>query len=186
MNQSIIQLAYLFLFISMSSLADQPRFSRMNIWTENENVYVLHTHKAIAWTLKKSETRIVSKETGKVVFKANTSPFTIIIPVENGKYFAGLSDLQAGSLLHGYNFALFTPSGEFISKVYVSRETGYCEKVKQSVSQYLYWFSRMPDVKLEREHGKISKIVIESPFHDTKPCELPIGEHLVKLENGKY
>ncbi|SMF48843.1 hypothetical protein SAMN02745866_03195 [Alteromonadaceae bacterium Bs31] len=155
----------------------------MQIWAENEDVYVLHSHKAVAWTVEKSEIKIFTKNAGKEVFVTETTPFTKLVPVEDGKYFAGLSDLQAGSLPHGYNFALFTPEGRFIAKVFVSRETGYCEKVRQSVSQYLGWFSSKPRIELVRSEGKITKIVVQPYYHDSKPCELPVGEHLVHFEN---
>ena len=72
--------------------------------------------------------------------------------------------------------------GEFISRVFVSRETGYCEKVRQTVSQYLGWFSRTPRMELVRSDGEISKVVVQPYYHGSKPCELPAGEHLVRFE----
>ena len=162
-----------------SLLADQPRSSNLSIWAENNNVLVLHEHKVRAWTISQSSIRIINKGDGSEVFQSETTPFTVLVPVEGGKYFAGLSDLQAGSLPHGYNFALFKPDGEFVSRVYVSKDTDYCEKVRQSVSQYLGWFSRVPDIHLERsQDGQISSIIVQAIYHDAAPCNLPIGDHL--------
>ncbi|WP_053981346.1 hypothetical protein [Marinagarivorans algicola] len=182
MKNLVIYLNIIALLFALPLWADQPRSSDLHIWAENDNVYVLHSHKAIAWTVETSEIKIVTKATGEEVFSADTTPFTKLVSVENGRYFAGLSDLQAGSLSHGYNFALFTPDGEFLSKVFVSRDAGYCEKVRQSVSQYLGWFAREPRIKLVRSEGKVSKIIVQPYYHDSKPCELPIGVHIIHLE----
>lgn len=163
--------------------ADQPRTSNVSIWAESDDVYVLHSHSVHAWSIDKSELKIISKKSGSEIFKAEITPFTALVAVEGGKYFAGLSDLQAGSLPHGYNFALFNPSGEFISRVYVSRDTEYCEKVRQSVSQYLGWFSKPPSISIESTgNGTITSITVQPLYHDTKPCKLPIGDHLVQRE----
>ena len=104
---------------------------------------------------------------------------TQAVPVENGKYFAGLSDLFAGSIHHGYNFVLFTNTGEFISKAFVHRESGHCEKVSQSASQTLRWYSSFPEISLKRIDGQISQINVTPFYHNAKPCELSIGEHLI-------
>jgi hypothetical protein len=174
------------LFISACSIlfsccaaADQPRSSELSIWSENDDVYVLHSHLVHAWTTEKSMLKIVRKENGDILFESKTTPFTEIVPVEDGKYFAGLSDLQAGTLPHGYNFALFDIKGGFISRVYVSGESGYCEKVIQSVSQYIRWFSRNPKITLEKTDGKIAKIIVSPIYSNSKPCKIPIGDHLV-------
>ena len=183
MKNLFLNFSFALLAFPLWSWGDQPRSSELQIWAESEDVYVLHTHKAVAWTVERSELKIVTKGEGKEVFVTETTPFTKLVSVEGGKYFAGLSDLQAGSLPHGYNFALFTPEGRFVSKVFVSRETGYCEKVRQSVSQYLGWFSRKPRIELVRSEGEISKIIVQSYYGDSKACELPVGEHLVHFEN---
>ena len=177
-------IALLFTLLTPNILwADQPRTSNMSIWTESDDVYVLHTHSVHAWTIHKSELRIISKKDGSEIFKAETTPFTAIVSVEGGKYFAGLSDLQAGSLPHGYNFALFKPNGEFISRVHVSKDTEHCEKVRQSVSQYLGWFSKPPSISIESSgNGTITSITVQPLYHDSKACKLPIGDHLVQRE----
>jgi len=184
MNKRRVLIFLLLVVVSSSSLGDQPRQSTRQIWVENENVYVLHKHDVKAWTVNESEIRIINKETGEVVFSAGTTPFTMLVAVEGGKFFAGLSDLQAGSMPYGYNFALFTPEGKFISKVYVSQQSGYCEKVLQTVSQSVEWFRITgPEINLERIDGEISGIVVSPYYYGTKPCELPVGEHLLELNN---
>ncbi len=182
MNRKFI-ISILGMLISVFSQADQPRGSNLHIWSENDDVYVLHSHVTRAWTVENSDLRIIRKDDGKVIFNAKTTPFTKIVPVEGGAYFAGLSDLQAGSMPHGYNFALFDSMGNFISRVYVSRESGYCEKVRQSVSQSIGWFSRNPKIKLDRENGEITNIVVSPYYADSKPCYLPVGDHLIKLRS---
>ncbi|MEX2962199.1 hypothetical protein [Microbulbifer sp. TYP-18] len=184
-NTMIKECIILLFFLSMSIhlWADEPRSSNMNIWTENDDVYVLHTHSVTAWTIRKSELKVIDKKNGSEIFRAETTPFTKLVPVDGGKYFAGFSDLQAGSLPHGYNFALFTPDGEFISRVYVSKKTGHCDKVSQSVSQYLRWFSKSPNIKLAKdENGSIKSIIVSPLYYESSPCKLPIGDQLVKLE----
>ena len=178
-NMKNILVILVLLCLSAESSADQPRSSSLQIWAENDDVYVLHSHDLHAWEVNLSEVRIIRKVDGEEVFRSETAPFTKLVPVKGGKYFAGLSDLQAGTMPAGYNFALFTPEGQFLSKVYVSRETAYCERVQQSVSQNLNWFSRNPEVTLKWIDEDLESILVKPYYWGDEDCELPLGEHLI-------
>ncbi len=95
----------LFVFaLTANASADQPSQSNLNIWTETDDLLVLHRHEARAWDVAESFVRVVDKQSGYVVSEFETTPFTAIVPIADGMYFAGLSYFQASSYPHGYNF----------------------------------------------------------------------------------
>ena len=174
-----LALFYIFILFASYVRADEPAVSNKNIWAENQDIYVLHSH-SVGGSVDYSFIKLVSKQTGHVVKQFETTPFMELISIEGGKYFVGLSDLLADSQQHGYNFALINSNGEFISRVFVSARSGHCEKVSQSVSQYVSWYSPNIIVSLVKKGDAVTSIKVNPYTYNDKrkPCVLPVGDHL--------
>lgn len=175
--------ALILVLLPLSVLSDRPSNSHLRIWTESDSLFVLHKHRARAWDVSESITRIIDKQTGRVLKEFETTPFTALLSVEDGQYFAGLSYFQASSYPHGYNFALFSAQGEFIVKAFVLSESGHCKEPRQSVSQYVFWYDENdPNVRLRREDNEIVEILVDSYYANDEPCRFVPGDHSVKRE----
>lgn len=160
-------LAALLTLLSASAAADQFRHSTMSVWTESETHRVLHHHDT---QRKHSELRIVRKHDGQELFRGESAPFTLLVPVQDGRYFAALSNHALHAFDYGYNFALFTPQGEQLSRAYVSTSTGYCGRVRSTVSMYVYWFTQTPDVRVVEVDGKPDHVLVG------RRCRFPMGD----------
>ena len=173
--------AVFMLAVTADANADQPSRSDLKIWAETDSLLVLHKHKARAWEVAESLVRIVEKQSGYVVSEFETTPFTTIVPIADGKYFAGLSYFQASSYAHGYNFAVFRPDGTFMIKAFVRHDTDYCEKVGQSVSQYVYWFDMYdPHVEAKLDGSEIVEVLVGDGQFE-KPCKFLPGDFSEKI-----
>ncbi len=161
--------------------ADQPSYSDLKIWAETDRLLVLHKHKASASQVAESFVRVVEKNSGYVVSEFETTPFTVIVPIADGRYFAGLSYFQASSYPHGYNFGVFAPDGTFLIKAFVLYGTDYCEKVSQSVSQYVYWFDRDNlHVEAKLNGNEIIEVLVGDGRFE-KPCRFVPGDYSEKF-----
>ena len=168
--------------VATSASADQPSHSNLSIWAESDEYIVLHQHKARAWEVTKSIVRVVDKQSGNVVSEFETTPFTSLIPIADGKYFAGLSYFQASSYPHGYNFAVFTADGSFLVKAFVLHDSGHCENANQSVSQYVHWFdSYDPHITVKYDRNEIVEILV-GDGHFEEPCKFAPGDYSLKIE----
>lgn len=175
--------ALILVLLPLSVLSDRPSNSHLKIWTESDSLFVLHKHRARAGDVFESITRIIDKQTGYILTEIETTPFTALLPVEDGQYFAGLSYFQASSYPHGYNFALFSAQGKFIVKAFVLSGSGHCKKPNQSVSQYVHWYNENdPNVRLRREGNEIIEILVDSYYANDEPCRFVPGDHSVRLE----
>ena len=173
------------LTLTANADADQPSRSDLKIWAETDSLLVLHKHKARAWEVAESYVRVIDKQSGYVISEFDTTPFTTIVPIADGKYFAGLSYFQASSYPHGYNFAVFEPDGTFLIKAFVLHDTDYCEKVSQSVSQYVYWFDRYdPHVEAKLAGSQVVEVLV-GDGHFEKPCKFLPGDYSEKIKLGE-
>lgn len=162
------------LVLSSQALADQYRPAAQSIWTMSETHLVLHEHDTAR---QHAELRIIERETGKETYRGESSTFTMLVPVEEGKYFAGLSNHKLHSRDYGYNFALFTPDGEILSRAYITTVTGYCGRVRESVSMGVYWFTDPPDISLIVEEGMPVAVKVG------RRCRIPFGDHKETFES---
>jgi hypothetical protein len=163
-----IILALAGLIFCMQALADQYRPSIQAIWTMSDTHLVLHEHDT---SRRHTELRIVDRSTGKETYRGDSTTFTLLVPVDGGKYFAGLSDRMLQSLDYGYNFALFTPEGEYLSRAYVTTATGYCGRVRESVSMTVMWFEPAPEISLIYEDEVAVAVKVG------RRCSIPLGDH---------
>lgn len=169
------------LALTEAANADQPSQSNLQIWAETDSLLVLHKHRASASHVAESFVRVIEKQSGYVLSEFDTTPFTEIVPIADGKYFAGLSYFQASSYPHGYNFAVFAPDGRFLIKAFVLHGTDYCEKVSQSVSQYVYWFDRYnPHVEAKLNGSEIIEVLVGDGRFE-KPCKFVPGDFSKKI-----
>ena len=174
-------MALLILALIANANADQPSRSDRKIWAETDSLLVLHKHRALASQVAESFVRVIEKESGYVVSEFETTPFTAIVPIADGKYFAGLSYFQASSYPHGYNFAVFAPDGRFLIKAFVLHGTDYCQKVSQSVSQYVYWFNEDdPHVEAKLNGSEIVEVLVGDGRFE-KPCKFVTGDYSEKV-----
>lgn len=157
------------LVLSSQALADQYRPAAQSIWTMSETHLVLHEHDTAR---QHAELRIIERETGKETYRGESSTFTMLVPVEEGKYFAGLSNHKLHSRDYGYNFALFTPDGRILSRVNVTPESGYCPD-KYTQGDFYYWYSNIPEITFLPDAEQPTHIIVKSPNSRAEACELP-------------
>lgn len=146
------------LLFSSPLFADQPSYSKKEIREENEDIILLHSHEVRAWDVKHSYVQIINKANGKRLKQIDTTPFKKIIAIKGTDYFIGLSDLLAGSMKHGYNFAIIDSRGNLLTTAFINKDSGHCKKVRQSVSQYIGWYSPNTDVKLVKDKERLMSL----------------------------
>lgn len=160
------------LIFSAQLAANQTQPRKVQTWAQNQEVYILHSHRVEGPQVIHSETTIISKDDGAEIFHETTAPFNIIIPVNNGSYFAGLSYFKTETISSEYNFALFTPDGRILSRVNVTPESGYCPD-KYTQGDFYYWYSNIPEITFLPDAEQPTHIIVKSPNSRAEACELP-------------
>ena len=165
-----------------TAVADQPSHSALSIWAESDDLIALHKHKASSGEIRESFVRILEKNTGYVVSEFETTPFTALVSIADGRYFAGLSNFNSISRPHGYNFAVFAADGTFLIKAFVLRGSGHCERVSQSVSQYVRWFNGPePHITVNFYGTEVTEVLV-GDGKNAEPCKFLPGDFSRKVD----
>ena len=154
--------------------------SKLELTAQNAHVIVIHEHDVKlhptehGTTIELNSTlRIMSRSDTTEISKQDVMPLTALVNLDGGKYFAGLSSLK--TLSFQYNFVLFTEDGRIVTTALVTRMSGHCHAVTESVTNYIGWFDEnAPDVKLVFDNRQVKAVIVKNPYDRapdaTRPC----------------
>ena len=156
--------------------------SKVSVSAENTNVVVTHEHSmrrkdngtgdvgdgkitlAVESTL-----RFVSKTSEGADREFEVGPLTALVNIDDGPYFAGLSNLK--TLSHRYNFVLFDQHGTVLATALITADSGHCGRVSQSTTNRIGWYDEQhPEIRLVfgDDAAEVRKVVVANPY-DTDP-----------------
>jgi hypothetical protein len=160
--------------ISVASADRSLRLSTAHLVAESSSVRVTHDHDvqqvkesgvpvdgAIRLNLN-STLRIVRKSDNAEIFNQAVPPLTALTSVNDGRYFAGLSNLQ--TLSAQYNFLLISADGKIVTTALITPSSGHCRSVSLTTTNFIRWFNeKAPDVRLSRV-GRQVFVTIANPY----------------------
>lgn len=190
-NTYTVLLLFSVLMYAQSSVADSVFYTGKNsIKAENRDVIVLHEYDIQVENqpdrndslLKLNSTlRIIRKSDNSEIFSQESSPLTALVPLDNSGYFVGLSHLNFLSTIKGYNFILFNENGDVLKKDMIKNGSGHCNSLRQSVTNFIYWFDRdNPEVRPVYNQDKLTRVIVQNPYDRTAPENL--GECVIDLD----
>jgi hypothetical protein len=110
-----------------------------------------------------STLRIVRKRDNVEIFKQAVMPLTALTSVDEGRYFAGLSSLQAIS--SQYNFLLISASGQIVTTALITANSGNCGSVRSTTTNFIGWFDEAaPDVRLSFAGDRVDSVTVLNPY----------------------
>lgn len=162
------------------------RPSKLELTAENPRVLVIHKHDVQLTPTSQgtvmdlnSTLRIISKGNHAEIVDEKVMPLTALVNLGGSKYFAGLSTLK--TLAYEYNFILFTESGRIVTTALISRTSGHCHHVSESVTNYIGWFDESaPNVRLVVDGSLVTSVIVRNP-HDRGPDAT--GECVISVSN---
>jgi len=108
-----------------------------------------------------SRLRCINLNTAKVVFNVPSPAFTYLWISENSNCIVGLSKIK---LTNPYNFVVFDGSGNVLYKEFISPLSAYSKKIKESPTNYVYWYKEDdPKIACTEENGKITAVSLLDP-----------------------
>jgi len=162
------------LAVSMAQADQTIRMSTRHLVAESATVIVTHDHDvkpvdkpgaaSDEYTLELNSTlRIVRKRDNAEIFKQAVMPLTALTSVDGGRYFAGLSSLQA--LSFAYNFLLISANGEIVTTALITPTSGHCRSVRWSTTNVIAWFDEnVPDVQLSFVGDRVDTVTVGNPY----------------------
>lgn len=110
-----------------------------------------------------STLRIVRKRDNVEIFKQAVMPLTALTSVDEGRYFAGLSNLQV--LSSQYNFLLISASGRIVTTALITATSGHCRSVSSTTTNFIRWFDEeAPDVRLSFAGDRVDSVTVLNPY----------------------
>lgn len=176
----LLQLACIGLALNVTvAYADRAlRMSTKHLVAESSAVIVTHDHDVkhikTPESLERGEfvlelnstLRIVRKSDDVEIFNQPVMPLTALTSVDGGRYFAGLSSLQA--LSFDYNFILISASGQIVTTSLITPTSRHCKSLGSTTSNYILWFDEStPDVQLSFAHDRIEAVTVSNPYDRT-------------------
>ena len=174
----ILQLGCLGLVLTFAAAAYADRSLRLStehLVADSSSVIVTHNHDvkqikkpdAVAGSEivldLNSTLRIVRKSDNTEIFKQDVMPLTALTSVDDGRYFAGLSSLQA--LSPQYNFLLISADGQIVTTALITPTSGHCRSVSWSTTNFIGWFDeKSPDVQLSFTDDQVSTVTVLNPY----------------------
>lgn len=163
------------LTVTIASADRSLRFSTAHLVAENSTVIVTHDHDvqqvkepgAVAGSEIRlnlnSTLRIVRKSDNAAILKLAVMPLTALTSVDNGRYFAGLSNLR--TLSFRYNFLLMSADGQIVTTALITPTSGHCGSVSSTTTNFIGWFDeKVPDVHLSFAGGQVAKATVVNPY----------------------
>ena len=159
-----------------SAYADRSlQLSTAHLVVESSTVVVMHDHDikqvkkpdasasgGIALEYN-STLRIVRKSDDAEIFKQAVMPLTTLTSVDNGRYFAGLSNLQ--TLSSQYNFLLISAGGQIVTTALISPTSGHCRSVSAKKTNLIRWFDeKAPTVQLSFAGDQVDAVTVVNPY----------------------
>lgn len=145
--------------------------SRVAIWAEDEEVYVLHRHLASETGIEYSELQVITKQDGEEIARMTIAPLTRLVSVGHG-FFVGQSRLNPGKTGQEYNYLLINAEGGLVSKALVMPQSGHCSNLGPYQAQGDWYDERAP-LELIRVEGKALGITTSGNTWQSK-CFFPI------------
>lgn len=161
--------------ITTASADRSLRLSTAHLVAESSTVVVTHDHdiepvdessdvggRGIRLSYR-STLQIVRKSDNAELFKQPVMPLTALTSVNDGRYFAGLSNLR--TLSHKYNFLLITADGQIVTTALITPTSGHCQSVSWTSTNYIGWFDeKAPDVQLAFVGGRVDTVIVRNPY----------------------
>jgi len=151
------------------------RLSTAHLVAESPTVVVTHDHDvkqvkepgadaggriALDYT---STLRILRKSDNAEIFKQAVMPLTALTSVDDGRYFAGLSNLQ--TLSFQYNFLLISAGGQIVTTALITPTSGHCRSVSATTTNSLHWFDESaPAVHLSFAGDLVAAVTVVNPY----------------------
>jgi hypothetical protein len=150
------------------------RLSTAHLVAESSTVIVMHDHDVkqgrepgaadgkIALDYN-STLRIVRKSDDAEIFERAVMPLTTLTSVDDGRYFAGLSNLQ--TLSFRYNFLLIRADGQIVTTALITPTSGHCRSVSATVTNFIRWFDeKAPAVRLSFAGDQLDAVIVVNPY----------------------
>jgi hypothetical protein len=151
------------------------RLSTAHLVAESSTVIVMHDHdvkqvkgpgtdagRRIALE-HNSTLRIVRKSDNAEIFRQAVMPLTALTSVDDGRYFAGLSNLQ--TLSFQYNFLLVSAAGQIVTAALITPTSGHCRAVSATTTNFLRWFDETaPTVQLSFTGDQVAEVTVVNPY----------------------
>lgn len=110
-----------------------------------------------------STLRIVRKSDNTEIFRQTVMPLTALTSVDEGRYFAGLSNLQA--LSFQYNFLLISADGQIVTTALITPTSGHCRSVSATTTNFIRWFDdKAPKVQLSFAGDQVDTVTVANPY----------------------
>jgi len=151
------------------------RLSTAHLVAESSTVIVMHDHDVKQVEKPRADAgsgivldynstlRIVRKSDNAEVFERAVMPLTALTSVDNGRYFAGLSNLQ--TLSFEYNFLLISASGQIVTTALITPTSGHCRSVSATTSNFIRWFDEeAPKVHLSFAGDQVDTVTVVNPY----------------------
>jgi hypothetical protein len=111
----------------------------------------------------RSSLRIVRKSDSAEISKLPVMPLTALTSVDDGRYFAGLSSLQA--LSFKYNFILISADGRIVTTALITPTSGHCRSVSSTTTNFIRWFDgKAPRVQLSFVGDQVDTVTVRNPY----------------------
>lgn len=110
-----------------------------------------------------STLRIVRKSDNAEILQQAVMPLATLTSVADGRYFAGLSNLQ--TLSSQYNFLLISASGQIVTTALVTPTSSHCRSVSATTTNFIRWFDEhAPTVQLSFAGDQVDAVTVVNPY----------------------